>query len=191
MPLATTCKPVVDNEVTCFPNTPFIVYVMLMVHTKSNDCYTNIFGCESQVNIILLEFRSGWLSVSSSPIALSSSSKIITDRDFRDLSFERISFLLYLCSNRRSPLGLRELKPNRGSTPKPTSCRSPFGLRELKLRTFIRIPKFRDRSSLGLRESMLINCSGHDSNISFRLFGQKSIFIFDMSLVAQYSIIKY
>ena len=30
--------------------------------------------------------------------------------DFRDLSFERISFLLYLCSNRRSPLGLRELK---------------------------------------------------------------------------------
>ena len=31
--------------------------------------------------------------------------------DFRDLSFERISFLLYLCSNRRSPLGLRELKP--------------------------------------------------------------------------------
>ena len=59
MPLATTCKPVVDNEVTCFPNTPFIVYVMLMVHTKSNDCYTNIFGCESQVNIILLEFRSG------------------------------------------------------------------------------------------------------------------------------------
>ena len=81
-----------------------------MVHTKSNDCYTNVFGCEPQVNIILLEFRSGWLSVSSSPIALASSSKIITDRDFRDLSFERISFLLYLCSNRRSPSGLRELK---------------------------------------------------------------------------------
>lgn len=110
MLLAIVCKSVVDNEVTCFPNTPFIVYVILMVHTKSNDCYTNVFGCESQVNIILLEFRSGWLSVSSSSIALSSSSKIITDRDFRDLSFERISFLLYLCSNRRSPLGLRELK---------------------------------------------------------------------------------
>lgn len=58
MPLATICKPVVDNEVTCFPNTPFIVYVMLMVHTKSNDCYTNVFGCDPQVNIILLEFRS-------------------------------------------------------------------------------------------------------------------------------------
>ena len=110
MPLAIVCKSVVDNEVTCFPNTPFIVYVILMVHTKSNDCYTNVFGCESQVNIILLEFRSGWLSVSSSSTALASSSKIITDRDFRDLSFERISFLLYLCSNRRSPLGLRELK---------------------------------------------------------------------------------
>ena len=110
MPLATNCRPVVDNEFTCFPNTPFIVYVILMEHTKSNDCYTNMFGCESQVNIILLEFRSGWLSVSSSLTALASSSKIITNMDFRDLSFERISFLLYLCSNRRSPLGLRELK---------------------------------------------------------------------------------
>lgn len=59
MPLATNCKLVVDNEVTCFPNTPFIVCVILMVHTKSNDCYTNVFGCEPQVNIILLEFRSG------------------------------------------------------------------------------------------------------------------------------------
>ena len=59
MPLATNCKPVVDNEVTCFPNTPFIVYVILMEHIKSNDCYTNVFGCEPQVNIILLEFRSG------------------------------------------------------------------------------------------------------------------------------------
>ena len=112
MPLAINCRPVVDNEVTCLPNTPFIVYVILMVHTKSNDCYTNVFGCEPQVNIILLEFRSGWLSVSSSSIALSSTSIIITNRDFRDLSFERISFLLYLCSNRRSPLGLRELKLN-------------------------------------------------------------------------------
>lgn len=46
MPLATNCKPVVDNEVTRFPNTPFIVYVILMEHTKPNDCYTNIFGCE-------------------------------------------------------------------------------------------------------------------------------------------------
>ena len=156
MPLATNCKPVVDNEFTCFPNTPFIVYVILMVHTKSNDCYTNIFGCESQVNIILLEFRSGWLSVSFSSIALSSSSKIITNRDFRDLSFERISFLLYLCSNRRSPLGLRELKLLLSSKyllydmSQPTwaawietevgdicdiriLCRSPLGLRELKL----------------------------------------------------------
>ena len=35
---ATNCKPVVDNEFTCFPNTPFIVYVILMEHTKSNDC---------------------------------------------------------------------------------------------------------------------------------------------------------
>ena len=59
MPLATNCKLVVDNEVTCFHNTPFIVYVILMVHIKSNDCYTNICGCEPQVNIILLEFRSG------------------------------------------------------------------------------------------------------------------------------------
>ena len=81
-----------------------------MEHTKPNDCYTNIFACEPQVNIILLEFRSAWLSVDYTSIALFSSSKIITDRDFRDLSFERISFLLYLCSNRRSPLGLRELK---------------------------------------------------------------------------------
>lgn len=89
--------------------------------------------------------------------------------DFRDLYFERISFLLYLCSNRRSPLGLRELKLVR----KLIDC------------------KDLSRSPLGLRESMLINCSGHDSNISLRLFGQKSIFIFGMSLVAQYSIIKY
>lgn len=51
--------------------------------------------------------------------------------------------------------------------------------------------KTTSRSPLGLRESMLINCSGHDSNISLRLFGWKSIFIFGMSLVAQYSIIKY
>ena len=108
------------------------------------------------MNIILLEFRSGWLSVSSSSTALASSSKIITDRDFRDLSFERISFLLYLCSNRRSPLGLRELKLDMMAAnhqrikSQPAwaawietfwtwlfhvlfACRSPLGLRELKL----------------------------------------------------------
>ena len=69
--------------------------------------------------------------------------------------------------------------------------RSPLGLRELK-HILITILKFgKDCSPLGLRESMLINCSGHDSNISLRLFGWKSIFISDMSLVAQYSIIKY
>lgn len=51
--------------------------------------------------------------------------------------------------------------------------------------------KTTSRSPFGLRESTLIHCSGHDSNISLRLFGQKSIFIFGMSLVAQYSIIKY
>ena len=85
------------------------------------------------MNIILLEFRSGWLSVSFSSIALSSSSKIITNRDFRDLSFERISFLLYLCSNRRSPLGLRELKPEFADLgQQPIWSRSPLGLRELK-----------------------------------------------------------
>ena len=146
-----------------------------MEHTKPNDCYTNIFGCESQVNIILLEFRSGWLSVSSSLTALSSSSKIITDRDFRDLSFERISFLLYLCSNRRSPLGLRELKlgfllhwwwweqvaarlgcvnwniafvgcANLGES------RSPLGLRELKPSMTSKKDSAVGRSPLGLRE---------------------------------------
>ncbi len=103
-----------------------------MEHTKPNDCYTNIFGCESQVNIILLEFRSGWLSVSSSLTALASSSKIITNMDFRDLSFEWISFLLYLCSNRRSPLGLRELKQVDPSQFNKPIGRSPLGLRELK-----------------------------------------------------------
>ena len=88
------------------------------------------------MNIILLEFRSGWLSVSFSSIALSSSSKIITNRDFRDLSFERISFLLYLCSNRRSPLGLRELKPEFADLgQQPIWSRSPLGLRELKHRS--------------------------------------------------------
>ena len=46
MLLAIVCKSVVDNEFTCFPNTPFIVYVILDEHTKPNDCYTNIFGCE-------------------------------------------------------------------------------------------------------------------------------------------------
>ena len=55
--------------------------------------------------------------------------------DFRDLSFERISFLLYLCSNRRSPLGLRELKPVYiGISKQWRSRRSPLGLRELKLK---------------------------------------------------------
>lgn len=69
--------------------------------------------------------------------------------------------------------------------------RSLLGLRELK-HILITILKFgKECSPFGLRESMLINCSGHDSNISLRLFGQKSIFISDMSLVAQYSIIKY
>ena len=58
-------------------------------------------------------------------------------------------------------------------------------------RNFERQAFFAGRSPLGLRESMLINCSGHDRNISLRLFGWKSIFISDMSLVAQYSIIKY
>ncbi len=38
MLLAIVCKSVVDNEVTRFSNTPFIVYVILMEHTKSNDC---------------------------------------------------------------------------------------------------------------------------------------------------------
>ena len=53
--------------------------------------------------------------------------------DFRDLSFERISFLLYLCSNRRSSLGLRELKHCFRYFRFMYSCRSPLGLRELKL----------------------------------------------------------
>ena len=52
--------------------------------------------------------------------------------DFRDLSFERISFLLYLCSNRRSPLGLRELKHHVLSPSNRNPSRSPLGLRELK-----------------------------------------------------------
>ena len=52
--------------------------------------------------------------------------------DFRDLSFERISFLLYLCSNRRSPLGLRELKQVDPSQFNKPIGRSPLGLRELK-----------------------------------------------------------
>ena len=91
----------------------------------------------------------------------------------------------------RSPLGLRELKHQKENKQATLFCRSPLGLRELK-HILITILKFgKDCSPLGLRESTLFNCSGNDSDISLCLFGQKSIFIFGMGLVAQYSIIKY
>ena len=57
--------------------------------------------------------------------------------------------------------------------------RSLLGLRELK-HILITILKFgKECSPFGLRESMLIHCSGHNSNISLRLFGWNSIFISD------------